>query len=387
MNFDASALNQDAMQAMANRRLPEARRLLAEAIRLDPNLLSARMNLAVVQRLEGDLAGAMATLDAVRKIDPLFFPALMMRGALFEEMGKRRMAAGAYNIALTQMPPDQFQDMPTRRAIAHALELHAGFREEMHQYLKRDGLPTGHSLPAQRMNHFVDRISGKRRAYRSQPTNFDYPGLPSIEIYDRDLFPWLPELEAATPVIQSELMGVFDDEVAASDIEPYTQKPDDEPIEQWGELNHSRRWSAYHFAFYGKQYPEHRKKCPQTVALLDRFPQPRIANRSPASMFSILQPKVHIPPHNGVANFRLLCHLPLILPPDCRLRVGSTTREWVMGEAFVFDDTIEHEAWNDSDQMRTVMIFDIWHPFLTDDEKEFITRILADLDAFNAQEG
>jgi aspartyl/asparaginyl beta-hydroxylase (cupin superfamily) len=103
-------------------------------------------------------------------------------------------------------------------------------------------------------------------------------------------------------------------------------------------------------------------------------------------MFSILQPHTHIPAHNGVANFRLLCHLPLIVPEGCRFRVGSRHLSWRLGEAFVFDDTIEHEAWNDGDQMRTVMIFDIWHPQLTADERDFITRSLTAVDEFNAAE-
>jgi aspartyl/asparaginyl beta-hydroxylase (cupin superfamily) len=80
-----------------------------------------------------------------------------------------------------------------------------------------------------------------------------------------------------------------------------------------------------------------------------------------------------------------LCHLPLILPGNCRFRVGASLREWTMGEAFVFDDTIEHEAWNDSDQRRAVFIFDIWHPTLSADERDHIRRTLAAMDAFNAE--
>jgi len=70
------------------------------------------------------------------------------------------------------------------------------------------------------------------------------------------------------------------------------------------------------------------------------------------------------------------------LPPDCRLRVGNSVREWRMGEAMVFDDTIEHEAWNDSDELRAVLIFDIWNPALTADERDFISRTLASVDGF-----
>jgi aspartyl/asparaginyl beta-hydroxylase (cupin superfamily) len=89
------------------------------------------------------------------------------------------------------------------------------------------------------------------------------------------------------------------------------------------------------------------------------------SRRSPArAVFSLLAPHTRIPPHTGVANTRLVCHLPLIVPPDCGFRVGETTCEWRVGEAFVFDDTIEHEAWNESDELRVVLIIDLWPPAL-----------------------
>jgi aspartyl/asparaginyl beta-hydroxylase (cupin superfamily) len=100
-------------------------------------------------------------------------------------------------------------------------------------------------------------------------------------------------------------------------------------------------------------------------------------------MFSVLQPKTRIPSHTGVSNTRLVVHLPLILPPDCRFRVGNETRAWRDGEAWVFDDTIEHEAWNDSDRPRTILIFDIWSPYLSAAERELIARVTAAADAFN----
>lgn len=69
-------------------------------------------------------------------------------------------------------------------------------------------------------------------------------------------------------------------------------------------------------------------------------------------------------------------HLPLILPPRCRYRVGNEYREWKLGKAWVFDDTIEYEAWNDSDEVRVLLIFDIWNPLLTDAEREVATTMM-----------
>jgi aspartate beta-hydroxylase len=83
-----------------------------------------------------------------------------------------------------------------------------------------------------------------------------------------------------------------------------------------------------------------------------------------------------------VTNARLVTHLPLIVPDHCGFRVGNDTRRWVPGRAWVFDDTIEHEAWNDSDLLRVVLIFDIWHPHLTPPERALITALTAGVNAF-----
>jgi len=116
---------------------------------------------------------------------------------------------------------------------------------------------------------------------------------------------------------------------------------------------------------------------------LDGAPKPDQPGRTPAAMFSLLKPKTRIPPHNGVTNVRLVTHLALIIPEDCGFRVGNETRQWVPGRAWVFDDTIEHEAWNNSDKLRVVLIFDIWHPHLTPPERAMITALTAGVNAFS----
>ena len=383
---NAARLNREAVQAMGARRLPEARRLLEESLSLDGGLVPAWMNLAAVRRAEGDLAGALTAVEAAKKIQPLYFPALLMLASLQEATGVTRQAAMSYGAALAQMKPEDAADPATQRAVAHAREFLAKYRREMEAYfIEEMDIPqvSGTSAPARRMANFVDHLMGRRKTYHSSPNNFYYPGLPSIEYYDRDDFPWLPELEASTSGIQQELAAVFADEAQVAEIQPYAQFSDPKTAERWRDLNFSLNWSAYHFAIQGQLVDSHRRKCPYTTSVLDSMPQPVLKDRSPAALFSILKPKTHIPPHCGVANFRLICHLPLILPGDCRLRVGNVTREWKMGEAWVFDDTIEHEAWNDSDRMRTVLIFDIWHPYLSEDEKELITRSVSVVDRFN----
>ena len=103
----------------------------------------------------------------------------------------------------------------------------------------------------------------------------------------------------------------------------------------------------------------------------------QIPGKAPSVFFSILQPGAHIPPHTGVTNTRAIVHLPLVVPEGCEFRVGGETRAWREGEAFAFDDTIEHEAWNRSDARRIVLIFDVWNPHLTAAEQERLTRLFA----------
>src|SRR5207248_7160597 len=96
----------------------------------------------------------------------------------------------------------------------------------------------------------------------------------------------------------------------------------------------------------------------------------KIGARTPAVLFSRLEPGAHIPPHNGMLNCRLICHLPLIVPAGCWLRVGNETREWEDGKLLIFDDSIEHEARNPSGEIRIILLFDIWRPELSEAERQ-----------------
>jgi len=115
---------------------------------------------------------------------------------------------------------------------------------------------------------------------------------------------------------------------------------------------------------------------------LQRLPLCRIKGRTPTALFSLLRPGAHIPPHHGFLNTRLICHLPLIVPPECALRVGNETRAWREGELVIFDDTMEHEAWNRSAEVRVVLLFDIWRPELTDAERSLVAAMLESIDGF-----
>lgn len=149
------------------------------------------------------------------------------------------------------------------------------------------------------------------------------------------------------------------------------------PLDQWRSLNRNRDWTAIHLLQNGERVEANARHCPVTMKIVAGCDQPQVGGTSPNAMFSLLAPQTAIPPHVGVSNARLVCHLPLVVPPGCWFRVGEQRREWARGEAFVFDDTIEHEAMNPSDDLRVVLIFDVWNPELSPTERDGVAALVA----------
>ncbi|HKX98263.1 MAG TPA: aspartyl/asparaginyl beta-hydroxylase domain-containing protein [Steroidobacteraceae bacterium] len=383
MNDEATRANQAALRAMAAGNMAAARAELEGAVARHRGDLRLWLNLAVVRRQLRDFDGAFKALREALAIDNRNFPALLMQAALLDKLGRGKDAATAYGIALVQAPPDAELDAPTRQAVLRAREVHAAHVAELGKYVRdhvdgaREAL-TG--AEKKRLEAFIDTTLRIRKRYRQEPMEYGYPGLPDIEFYERDEFPWLGQFEAATPGIQRELARILVEDEAG--FSPYIQYDDHLPLDQWRELNKSPRWSAFHFYDKGREIAERCARAPATMDAVRRLPQAMVDLRSPTAMFSVLKPRTRIPPHTGIANFRLVVHLPLVLPGRCGFRVGGETREWRIGEAWVFDDTIEHEAWNESDEIRIILICDIWSPRLSPAEREAIRAVIAATDAF-----
>jgi aspartyl/asparaginyl beta-hydroxylase (cupin superfamily) len=348
----------------------------AASMREDVGVL---VNLALAAQALGDQDQETAAIERALTLQPRLLVGLLLKGNLYERRGERARAAEAYAAAIAVAPP--FQQVPPdlQPAVRHAHALATAYNAEREAFLRdylKDRLD---GREAARFDRSVDVMFGRRDAYRSQPHVFGMPELPNIQFYDRELFPWLPAVEAATDDIRSEFLAILE---ADEGFQPYIAYAPGMPTDQWTELNHSPRWSAYHLIKDGQRVEEHCARCPKTMAALAEVPGPEVRGRTPVAMFSVLRPKTKIPPHTGVTNTRLVVHIPLIVPDGCRYRVGNEWREWKVGEAFVFDDSIEHEAINDSDHTRTVLIFDIWNPYVTDKERALIQAMFEGLDAF-----
>jgi aspartyl/asparaginyl beta-hydroxylase (cupin superfamily) len=169
-------------------------------------------------------------------------------------------------------------------------------------------------------------------------------------------------------------------------VVPAVEVPIDRPSRGHSLLN-DPRWSAFHLWKDGQLIEENAKRCPLAMRLLATAPIPRVLGRSPMAMVSVLQPGTHIPPHTGMLNTRLVCHVPLIVPAGCRLRVGAETRPVEFGKAMMFDDSIEHEAWNDGDSDRAVLLFEVWRPELDEAERTALTAVFNSINAYGGGHG
>jgi Aspartyl/Asparaginyl beta-hydroxylase len=219
-------------------------------------------------------------------------------------------------------------------------------------------LPAGRDADAQPAlpRRFQNYIAGLRTNHQ-QPRMTTYPGLRSMPWHDPQQFGVVRDLEAIADKVAAEVhalaAGAFQDEAE--------------------NINRSGRWSVLFLYERGRKNEHNCSLCPQTVAVIE-------ANRTVLSLgglayFSLLEPDTHIAPHKGPTNLRLRCHLGIDVPAGCGLRVGGIARTWEEGRCLVFDDSCTHEAWNDSDRPRVVLVVDLWHPDLSDDEVALLSGL------------
>lgn len=373
---EQAQLLRHAGEALARMDVPTALSFLDRADLLGPTHNST-LNRALALRLMGDFPGALVQIDHALAMQPYDFIALLSKAAMLEKIGQTRAAVSVYRNALKIAPPRDRCPPALVAQIDYATDLVRRDAEALRDHMRREVEALRGSVDPATLDRFDEGLeiyAGLKPTPKQEPILLNYPRLPAIPFYDRALFPWLATIETATPMIQAELAGLLD--TAFDEFAPYIAYPPEAPVNQWGELNHSRKWTSLFLWRDGCKQADVCARCPGTSALLESLPMARQDGFAPTAVFSALQPHTHIPAHTGSANVRLLCHVPLVVPGPARFRVGNTTREWKIGEAWVFDDTIEHEAWNDADALRVILIFDIWNPFLAEGEKALITAMM-----------
>ena len=233
-----------------------------------------------------------------------------------------------------------------------------------------------------KLERAFDIMFGRRQIFLQQPVKFYFPELPQRQFFEPAEFNWAEELQSRWREVRDEFANAMAKGVVQ--FEPYVPTEDKTPHLTDARVRGNPDWGALHLINDGVRHEVNQAAFPKTLALLEAVQQPDVPGKSPIALFSRLRPGAHIPPHTGLMNTRLVGHLPIIAPKGCALRVGNQTREWREGDLLIFDDSIEHEAKNGSRQDRVVLLFDIWRPELTEEERRFVQLTFAGIEEYGS---
>ena len=174
--------------------------------------------------------------------------------------------------------------------------------------------------------------------------------VPNTPVLDMRAFPWTAALRADWEAIRDEALTAIGTQPGAPSLAAIS--PDHRAIAPLG------KWRSLFLWGYGYRVDENLARCPRTSRLIEQVPGLNSA------IFSILAPGTHIPAHRGVTKGLITCHVGLVVPRDgdVRMRIGSRVVRWAEGETLVFDDTYDHEVWNDSAHTRIVLLIQFRRP-------------------------
>jgi len=202
---------------------------------------------------------------------------------------------------------------------------------------------------------------------RHKPHVFFVPDLDPIAVYGSQHMPWQGILEAAADEIREEFLVAR--EQAADEEKPYLEPKAAGLGAGWKSIADSLNWGTFQLYKQGVANERLLKRFPATLAALRSIPVLTTASGPREVLFSVLRGGQRIPPHFGVANTDMTVHMPIITTEQSAIRVVDDTYEWQFGQVFSFDDAFDHESWNDSDEERVNLLFEAWHPGLTEHEK------------------
>jgi len=337
--------------------------------------------LAFARVNQGNGQGALEAVDRALELEPRNVRALLFKadhlGRLGQERSSLEFYEGALQVAsgLRDIPQDVVQGLNRARSISDR------YAADYSQYLLDSLAERGFDgQSSRRFAESLDIALGRKPVHYQQPTRYYFPGLPQRTFYDRTEFDWVAQIEEQTEAIRNELSALMADE---GNFSPYLEVDSARPHLNDRSNMGSMDWSAHYLWRDGEPLTQNLDRCPATAAALSAVPMPMVAGQTPSALFSRLAPGATIPPHHGVLNTRLICHLPLIVPKDCgALRVGNEQRSWREGELLIFDDSMEHEAWNHSQHDRVVLLFDIWRPELNESERHWVSELLLVVEAY-----
>lgn len=391
---DAQALQYIIRHWLSSGQTRRCRQLLEASMAAAPEAPAPHLQMAIVQVSSGDTQAAMDSLQqAIERGDDGM--AALYKGQLALRAGDEANALEIWSEAWKSCPLLQRwqADPATSKPVMRLLEQSASFivnQRTQQVSAALDSIDQQYGSDSSKgireaLAAVLDKATPRYADPRQRPGFLYYPGLETLPFFPTHRFAWVDAVEAASTDILRELKMVMTQQ--QNDLHAYVHVPAGKDPAQWQTLNQSLQWSAYHLIRDGEPLPEHTRHCPATMAAMQSVPLVDVPRHAPEVFFSVLQPDTHIPPHYGLSNYKLAVHLPLIIPPDCAIRVSTQMHHWQPGKVVVFDDSFEHEAWNRSGQLRVVLIFEIWHPQLSAGERTAIRTAIATLLQFNQRYG
>jgi len=381
-------LMESARELLRQGRVPEAERLYAEVLESMPQNVEAMSALGVASLRHGDVERAIALLGEAVRLAPDQAGARLHLAAALERAGQRHSAVLQYGRALHDAQSRGLwvnantTPVALRPMVERAVHLvRIGQREALERTLAPLRSRFGRSALArvdQCVRIYMREEVPVRPDPRQQPTFLYFPGLDAAPYADLSRFEWIEALEAQTDAIRAELMRLLP---GTAGRERVFDSEDAERLHLRG-TDIAPSWNGYYFYRHGVRRDDNCNTCPATARALDRLPLTHVREHGPEVLFSVFTAGTHLLPHRGVTNTRLVGHLPLIVPGDCALRVAGELHVWRTGKVIVFDDTYEHEAWNRSSHIRVVLIFDVWHPGLTEAERIAVAEVVGAIGDF-----
>jgi len=335
----------------------------------------------------GDAAATLKAVDKLIELEPQSLRANLFKADFLAQNGRPQKALEYYQYALRLAEKEDPKSLPEdiKHGLQRGLNASAQTKEQYKSFLLETMAKDGYSPESThpRFQQSLDIMFGDKQVYLQGPRRFYYPGLPQIQYYEREQFDWIEAFEAQTAAIRSELDAVMQYSSDQSRFSPYLKSSDSHLGQENAGLEDNDSWSALFLWNFGKLETENAVLFPNAIKALEQAPMPHIKSQAPVALFSKLKGGTRIPAHYGLLNTRLICHLPLIIPKDCGgLRVGNETRSWQEGKMLIFDDSMEHEAWNSSEEERVVLLFEIWRPEISEEERSLITSMLAAVKEF-----
>jgi len=345
---------------------------------LSPNREMMMLPLAVALEETGEYQDAMAVLRRALKLNENNFFSYIYLGSVLEKLGETEKAGWAYSFAvdlnpsLKMMFKDESLPKPVRLRVSRCNDFLTKIGQELHQGAiakTKKKFPKGDFSRVEKalwrkLHHARVGITNPLQ----RPLSFFIPNLDRAAWFEREEFPWVEDLEKEFPHLQKDVLAHYRGD---QDTLPYLQLGGyDEKA--WGDLVGNKDWAAIHFYDGMNRKEANCKRFPEVARVIDSLPLFKVAGRPVEALLSILKPNMKIPPHYGTSNARLTVHLPLVVPGDCFVRAGEETRKIEAGKAIFFDDSFFHEAWNETDQIRIVLIVEVWHPDLSDAERAAI---------------